>query len=480
MLRNEHQRQEYQNMKRWLSGLLLITAMFCYGQVQDDRSMLMAQAQDHFTMHPEKSEMMGLYVRDNFRDEESEKESTYIINLARYLQNHTSEIIDARLSKYKTYPENYLIAYATALYTTGLNTERLQQYDPSGIIRDMDAVTSGLKQKQYRHAIPSIRKLISRTTNQNRSSLRMFWSAVFDTVPLENLAVFRNEISVIAQLYPREPEAILLSARLQIAEKNRDAAKKIMAGLDAAAIGKTQNIRLKKAYLDLTTLLSFYDHSAQDYIKNKNIRDRMTRSIAAENQQFRSRWYSFTEDNNRLEFESRNKRSTLLLGMCLLVITMTVISLLIYLHTVKNRIRKFETLKSRIKSLSDKKTPLNIIPEKTESLLLDKLTRFESDGDFLSPGMSLNVLAKKLGTNTKYLSETINTCKGKNFNAYINDLRINYILTKLNNDPVYRNYKISYLAEECGFSSHSLFASVFKTAVGISPINYIRILNEKR
>lgn len=169
-----------------------------------------------------------------------------------------------------------------------------------------------------------------------------------------------------------------------------------------------------------------------------------------------------------------------MLGICLLIISTVIVSLLIYLYNVKNRIKRFELLKSRIKSLSDKKTPLNIIPEKTESLLLDKLTRFESEEDFLSPNMSLNVLAKKLGTNTKYLSETINTCKGKNFNTYINELRINYILTKLNNDPVYRNYKISYLAEECGFSSHSLFASVFKTVVGISPINYIRILNEKR
>ncbi|WP_157761448.1 helix-turn-helix domain-containing protein [Chryseobacterium camelliae] len=467
-------------MRLWLSGLWLMMGIFAYGQAQYDRSILMAQAQDYFTLHPEKSEMIGYYIQKNFPDEPSGKEAAYIIIMARYLQNHTSELTDTGPGENNTYPEDYLIAYATALYSAGLNTEILQPYDPSGIVRDMDAITSRLKRKQYRQSIPSIRRLISRTTDQNMNSLKIFWSAVFDTVPLENLAVFRDEISAIAKRYPREAEAILLSARLQIAEKNTDAAKKAMAGLDAADIGKSQNLRLKKDYLDIATLLSFYGNSAQDYIRNKNIRDGIIRNIAAENQKFRSRWYSFTEDNNRLAFESRNKRTGLVLGICLLIISTVIVSLLIYLYNVKNRIKRFELLKSRIKSLSDKKTPLNIIPEKTESLLLDKLTRFESEEDFLSPNMSLNVLAKKLGTNTKYLSETINTCKGKNFNTYINELRINYILTKLNNDPVYRNYKISYLAEECGFSSHSLFASVFKTVVGISPINYIRILNEKR
>ena len=43
------------------------------------------------------------------------------------------------------------------------------------------------------------------------------------------------------------------------------------------------------------------------------------------------------------------------------------------------------------------------------------------------------------------------------------------------------NYKISYLAENCGFSSHSSFATVFKSITEISPVTFIELLrNEKK
>ena len=68
-----------------------------------------------------------------------------------------------------------------------------------------------------------------------------------------------------------------------------------------------------------------------------------------------------------------------------------------------------------------------------------------------------------------------------NFNTYINKLRINYIVEKLKKDSNFMNYKISYLAENCGFSSHSSFATVFKSITEISPVTFIELLrNEKK
>src|SRR5690606_37917187 len=105
---------------------------------------------------------------------------------------------------------------------------------------------------------------------------------------------------------------------------------------------------------------------------------------------------------------------------------------------------------------------------------------FENSLDFTSKDISLSRLALQFETNTKYLSEVINTHKEKNFNAYINELRINYIIDKLNNDPQYLQYKISYLAEDSGFSSHSVFATVFKSVTGISPTTFITILQNNQ
>jgi AraC-like DNA-binding protein len=89
-------------------------------------------------------------------------------------------------------------------------------------------------------------------------------------------------------------------------------------------------------------------------------------------------------------------------------------------------------------------------------------------------------LAAELNTNTKYLSYVINRHKCTDVKTYVNRLRINYIVDKLINDDKYRQYKISILAEECGFSSHSKFASVFKAVTDFSPSAYIKYLDENQ
>ncbi len=120
-----------------------------------------------------------------------------------------------------------------------------------------------------------------------------------------------------------------------------------------------------------------------------------------------------------------------------------------------------------------------VIPDKTISFLLEKLEKFESNNDYLDPAISLNLLAENLNTNTKYLSEIINTYKNKNFHYYINELRINYIINQLKNNPVYLKYKVSHLAEEAGFSSHSLFSTVFKQVTGHSPASFIKTIKSE-
>ena len=119
----------------------------------------------------------------------------------------------------------------------------------------------------------------------------------------------------------------------------------------------------------------------------------------------------------------------------------------------------------------------DLMPERTKQELLKKLERFESAQQFTDKNISIAVLAGKMKTNTKYLSYIINTYRHKDFNAYINELRIQYIMSKIQEDSRYLNYKISYLAEECGFATHSQFTTVFKNVTGLSPssfMNYVR------
>ncbi len=119
------------------------------------------------------------------------------------------------------------------------------------------------------------------------------------------------------------------------------------------------------------------------------------------------------------------------------------------------------------------------ISKEKEIEILQKLDEMERSDRFLNKNMSLATLAAQLDTNTKYLSEVINSYKGKNFNMYINELRINHVAYLLKTQPAYLNYKVSYLAEISGFSSHSSFTTVFKAITGMSPNTFIQQINQK-
>ncbi len=122
---------------------------------------------------------------------------------------------------------------------------------------------------------------------------------------------------------------------------------------------------------------------------------------------------------------------------------------------------------------------LGIMTSGTEEKLLAKLEKFEASGLFTQNSISLSSLATYCETNTKYLSHIINTYKKQDFNNYINELRINYIIKKLNENPLYRKYKIATLADESGFSSQNKFATVFKKVTSISPSSFIKYLEQE-
>lgn len=119
------------------------------------------------------------------------------------------------------------------------------------------------------------------------------------------------------------------------------------------------------------------------------------------------------------------------------------------------------------------------ISREKEDEILKKLEEFEKSNSYLNKNMSLSMLSSQMEINTKYLSEVINN-KEKNFNGYINKLRINHIVQQLRNDSTFLNYKVSYLAEYSGFSSHSAFTTVFKSVTGMSPNAYIQEISKTK
>ncbi|WP_430411472.1 helix-turn-helix domain-containing protein [Kordia sp.] len=178
--------------------------------------------------------------------------------------------------------------------------------------------------------------------------------------------------------------------------------------------------------------------------------------------------------------EQKNNTILKIVGGFLSLLLLIFISLFVYnKHTNKKRftelLKHINTLETQKKldSITEQKAVSVISNEKVDNLL-KSLEKFEIKLEFLNPKTSLNFVAKKLNTNTNYLSKIINQHKGKSFINYITELRINYALQRIKNDKVFRSYSIKGIAEELGFKSEGSFSRAFKKYTGIYPSYFIK------
>ena len=97
---------------------------------------------------------------------------------------------------------------------------------------------------------------------------------------------------------------------------------------------------------------------------------------------------------------------------------------------------------------------------------------------YLQHDLTLQQLAKAVGTNRFYLSQYFST-QGTNYNAYINDLRINHFVNLYHETIAKkRNFSTQLLAQESGYRSYSTFCRVFKGKTGMSVTAWMKGLGE--
>lgn len=124
-----------------------------------------------------------------------------------------------------------------------------------------------------------------------------------------------------------------------------------------------------------------------------------------------------------------------------------------------------------------KKTELSINKETIDTILV-ALEEFETKLLFLETGITQLQLAKKMKTNSSYLSKVINHYKNKNFSAYLSDLRIDYAVITLKENRKLRNYTVKAIANEFGFNNAESFSTAFYKKTGIYPSFYIKQLEQ--
>ncbi len=90
---------------------------------------------------------------------------------------------------------------------------------------------------------------------------------------------------------------------------------------------------------------------------------------------------------------------------------------------------------------------------------------------FKNTEIRLNDLASMLGTNRTYTSQLIKNKSDSNFNDYINEHRIKYVISILSS-PKKNHLTINEIALKAGFASQSSFYRIFLKMEGTSPAKY--------
>ena len=88
---------------------------------------------------------------------------------------------------------------------------------------------------------------------------------------------------------------------------------------------------------------------------------------------------------------------------------------------------------------------------------------------FTNPSLKLQDIAEVLHSNTKYVSQAINTQKGLSFSQYLNQLRIDYAKQLIADET---EEKMVVIASKAGYSSETSFFRNFKLLTGMTPTEW--------
>ncbi len=180
--------------------------------------------------------------------------------------------------------------------------------------------------------------------------------------------------------------------------------------------------------------------------------------------------YEIEKIKNKFKAQHQKDEKRFYIVLSIAIIVIGIFGFLLYRQFQK----KLQQVANREKT-ADKTAPQNAVKsDKTVDEILQKLKNLEAQEFYLNPKYNLYATAKKIETNTTYLSSILNTHKKMTFTEYLNNLRIQYTLARLEDDKKFRMYTIKAIAKEVGYKSHGSFSRAFKAKTGENPSTYLK------
>lgn len=176
-----------------------------------------------------------------------------------------------------------------------------------------------------------------------------------------------------------------------------------------------------------------------------------------------------------LQKEKQNRQILTVIYIIAGIVVFFIISYLIKRN--KKITANLEEFKSEIENNSPASKREYEIDKDLEKAILNGIDELKNSNDFLNSDFTIKAFAKRLNTNTTYLSYFLNKNYNQSFKQLLTEKRIEFLIDKLEKDPNYRKYTIKSLGEEIGYTNDSSFTRAFKKLKGLTPSEFIKRLN---
>jgi len=287
---------------------------------------------------------------------------------------------------------------------------------------------------------------------------------LMDEVTEEDKAVFYNNLGRLyyeLSDYSKAEKSLLISEKYAKISRN-DLLEGVYANL-SDCYSKTNNFERSYQYLVLKdsvvsaqkkaeSLAELEELKKQDLIKIQNLQKKNAQEKL---------------------FHEQTKTVRLVISLILLVVLLASVILFALRLRLKNRaLIRISFDKMRQAHLIEKAVVVQELVRKVLPALLDKFELILHEKEiFKDPDLTVQKLAKRLGTNVKDLSQTINGHYGIPFRTLINEKRIELAKHMLI-DEKYTNYSMAGIAESVGYASKTSFYKHFKEITGVTPSNF--------